>query len=401
MTYRILLLLGIGLLFLRCSEERPTIINDSDHVPPPVSNVAVESIPGGAAITYDLPQGGKSLYVLAEWEQNGKVMTAQASYYDNSLVVEGFGDTQEYEVNLYTVARNLNRSEPVVVKIKPLTPPILSILESFDIHEDFGGLRMDFANINEEEVSIEVFTMDDLGDWVPVETFYTGRPEGRLFVRGFGAEERQFGFVVKDQWGNQTEMLTKTVTPLFEEEFDTELFRTLSPPLPGDMEAYEGTTLSNLWSGNYTADNSIPTDGFFRSANGLTLPAHFTFDLGVVGKLGRYVMRQRGAYIPPYTFTYSGGSPRTWEIWGRADEPTSDGWEGWTKLMDCEMIKPSGLPLSQESNEDIELAQAGHEFSFSPDLPEVRYIRVNILTNWGGVQYVNLSQLEFYGAPNE
>ncbi|QEC52377.1 DUF4959 domain-containing protein [Anseongella ginsenosidimutans] len=309
MTYRILMLLGIGLLFLRCSEERPTIINDNDHVPPPVSNVVVESIPGGAAITYDLPKGGKSLYVLAEWEQNGKVMTAQASFYDNSLVVEGFGDTQEYEVNLYTVGRNLKRSEPVLVKIKPLTPPILSVLESFDIHEDFGGLRMDFFNTSEEEVSIEVYTMDDLGDWVPVETFYTGRPEGRLFVRGFGAEERQFGFIVKDQWGNQTEMLTKTVTPLFERKFDTELFRTLSPSLPGDMEAYEGTTLSNIWSGNYTANNSIPTDGFFRSANGLTLPAHFTFDLGVVGKLGRYVLRQRGAYISPYTFTYSGGSP--------------------------------------------------------------------------------------------
>jgi len=361
----------------------------------------VENIAGGATITYDLPQGGKALYVLAEWEQNGELMTAQASYYSNSLLVEGLGETREYEVKLYTVGRNLKRSEPIVVKLNPLTPPIWSILESFDIHEDFGGLRMDFVNVHEAEVSIDVFTKDEQGDWIPVETFYTGRLEGRLFIRGFNAEERQFGFTVKDKWGNTTEMLTKVVTPLFEEEFDKELFSTLSPALPGDMGAYEGTTLSNIWSGIINADNSIPTEGFFRSANGLTFPAHFTFDLGTVGKLGRYTLWQRGAFIPQYNFAYNAGDLRRWEVWGRADKPTTDGWEGWTKLMDCEMSKPSGLPIGQTSNEDIELAQAGHEFSFSPDLPPVRYIRINVLSNWGGVQYIHLAELSFFGAPGQ
>ncbi|HMR19939.1 MAG TPA: DUF4959 domain-containing protein, partial [Sphingobacterium sp.] len=139
-TYKTLIIWGMTLLvFSRCSEERLSPLNDDNHVPPPVSNVAVENIPGGATISYNLPAGGKSLYVLAEWEQHGKVMTAQASYYNNSLLVEGLGEEREYQVKLYTVGRNLNRSEPVTVQIHPLTPPIWSILESIDAHEDFGG----------------------------------------------------------------------------------------------------------------------------------------------------------------------------------------------------------------------------------------------------------------------
>src|SRR5690606_28906589 len=238
-------------------------------------------------------------------------------------------------------------------------------------------------------------------DWVSTEVFYTERLSGRLFVRGFEAKQQTFGFEVKDKWGNVTERLTKTLTPLFEQEFDKSLFSTLSPTLPGDMGVYAGSALSNIWSGNYMGNNTIETNSFFRSANGTTLPAHFTFDLGVTGKLGRYVMWQRGAFVSPYSFTYSGGGPRRWEVWGRADRPTSGGWDGWIKLMDCEIIKPSGLPLDQTDQSDREAAQAGHEFSFSPDLPPVRYIRIHVLSNWGGVEYVNLAELSFFGDPGQ
>jgi hypothetical protein len=399
--FKALMLSGICLLlFLGCSKDQLKPVNDDGSVPLPVTNVKVENLSGGASITYNLPAGGKALYVLAEWEQQGKVMTAQASYYNTSVLVEGLGDTQPRDIQLYAVGRNLKRSEPVTVQINPLTPPGLSILESLDINEDFGGLRIDFTNVNEAPVSIEVFYVNDLGVWVSKDVFYTERLSGRLFVRGFDAEERMFGFTVKDKWGNITERLTRTLTPLFEREFDKSLFSTLSPTLPGDMGVYPGSALSNLWSGNYTGGD-IESNGFFRSANSVTLPAHFTFDMGVVGKLGRYVMRQRGAYNPPGTFIYSGGGPRRWEVWGRADRPTSGGWDGWIKLMDCEIIKPSGLPVDTRDQSDIEAAQAGHEFSFSPDLPLVRYIRINVLSNWGGVQYVNLAELSFFGNPGQ
>ncbi|WP_257669231.1 DUF5000 domain-containing lipoprotein [Parapedobacter tibetensis] len=402
-TYKTLIIFGIALLFLRCSEERLKPVNDDDHVPPPVSNVQVENIPGGASIAYNLPPGGKTLYVLAEWDlANGQVATAQASYYSNSVRVEGFGDTQARSIRLYTVGRNQKRSTLVTVQVNPLTPPIQQIIESFDIHEDFGGLRMDFANIHEADVAIEVSTVDDLGDWVSVEIFYTKRLEGRLFVRGFDAEEHLFGFTVRDRWGNTTDMRTKTITPLFEKELDKSLFRTI-PALPGEMGVYSGSALSNIWSGNYMGDNSIPSNSFFRSANALTLPAHLTFDLGVTAKLGRYVLWQRGAYVSPYTFTWSGGGPRRWEVWGRADLPTTGSMDGWTKLMDCEIIKPSGTPpgTTPVPIEDVELAQAGHEFSFDPDLPTVRYIRIRLLSNWGGLQYINFAEVSFFGDPGQ
>ena len=126
-------------------------------------------------------------------------------------------------------------------------------------------------------------------------------------------------------------------------------------------------------------------------------PVWFTFDMGQTAQLSRFTSWQRsmgGSYY------YRAGAIKEWEVWGRSDLPSSDGsWDGWTKLADCESIKPSGWPAGSNSEEDITYASKGEEFEFPADIPPVRYIRFKILSTHDGAGLVVMQQLWFYGTP--
>ncbi|MCH5687694.1 DUF4959 domain-containing protein [Niabella sp. W65] len=60
------------------------------------------------------------------------------------MTLEGFGDTSEQEVQLYTVSRAEQISAPVTVKIKPLTPPVLKVRNSLETQTSFGAFLLLF-----------------------------------------------------------------------------------------------------------------------------------------------------------------------------------------------------------------------------------------------------------------
>ncbi len=65
--------------------------------------------------------------------------------------------------------------------------------------------------------------------------------------------------------------------------------------------------------------------------------------------------------------------------------------------MNCESIKPSGLPLGQVSAEDKAWADAGEEFICSPQNPKVRYIRIRVTETWANGDFIHISELQFFG----
>jgi hypothetical protein len=96
------------------------ISNDST-IPVAVSNVKVENRSGKAKLTYTVPYDPALLYVQAEYMlKSGAAATKKASYYEDSLILDGFADTVEHEVKLFSVSRSGVKSDPVVVKVKPL-----------------------------------------------------------------------------------------------------------------------------------------------------------------------------------------------------------------------------------------------------------------------------------------
>jgi len=384
------------MLFTTCSEEKLTPVNvDDETIPPPVNQVKVKNLSGAVQLTYQIPQSSSLLYVEAECAMTAdRITTTKASYYQHTLQIMGFGDSKPYEVKLYSVGRNLKRSEPVIVQVHPLDPPIWGIYQSLQVVEDFGGLSIDFENQTEAEVSVVVERQDSLGDWDMEETFYTNEKSGRLSVRGLKAQEQNFRIFVNDRWNNRSETLQTTLTPLYEEELD--YMRFAEHKLVNDPPPFSSTKVASLWNNNLSG-SATNSGGWYRTANGSGIPNQVTIDMGVTAKLSRLLIWQRGT-VSETALLYAGGSPRYFEIWG-SNNPNPNGTydDSWIKLTDGEIVKPSGQPLGNNSPDDIAIAAKGHELIIPLEALPVRYIRFRVMRTFGVTDYFWLSEINFYG----
>ena len=383
--------LGALLVVSACKENQHQMVplENDGTAPGSISNVNVENLPGAAKITYTLPDDEDLLYVVASCETEKGTMEGKASLFGNSLLLEGFGSTKEREVTIYAVDRGENKSDPVTVNIKPLTPPMQMIRNSVEVNEDFGGVKINFTNELEVPVVINVLTPDSTGEWAEAETWYTTQGAGDFSIRGYEAESRKFAVYVRDEWKNLSDTLIVEKVPLYEVELDKSLFSQYI--LNSDASAGYGWVMPRMWDGSLDEPNG------FHTEPGSTFPHHYTVDLGGVYKLSRYTFWQRGL-IRSTGFLYSHGNPRQWEIWGATDPNPDGSWDGWTKLADCESIKPSGSPIGTVTNEDRDYAMRGHEFLIPLEAPPVRYIRFKILNTWGGASYSHVMEVSFWGA---
>ena len=65
--------------------------------------------------------------------------------------------------------------------------------------------------------------------------------------------------------------------------------------------------------------------------------------------------------------------------------------------MDCEIIKPSGSPSGTVTDEDMAAAREGHEFVFELSQEPIRYIRIEILSTFGGTTFTHPADVDVYG----
>lgn len=366
---------------------------DDGKAPGAVSMVTFRQLPGGAEITFLAPIDADLMYVKAVYTlDNGEHRESRASAYTNKIVVEGFGNTNDKDIVLSAVDRMENEGPGTKVTITPGQPTYLDVFDSIELGSTFGGVYVSMSNPDKGNLIVELLRKDEFGKWQELYTEYTSQENIRFAVRGMDTVAYDFGVFVRDPWNNRTDTIFERITPLFEKELDRNKFAERFEKNDVAVDAF-GFRLSNLWNGIITWNswNLIHTPEM-----GNPWPAHFTFDLGVTAYLSRmkYWQRQDGAYL------YSHGNPRTFEIWGRADEPDPDDeWGGWTLLTTCESIKPSGLPLGYNSYtaEDREYAEKGEEFEFPAGLDPVRFIRVNVTSNWSNTQYFHIQQMWFWG----
>lgn len=185
----------------------------------------------------------------------------------------------------------------------------------------------------------------------------------------------------------RTEYVERTVEFTPEEEaLDKSKFSVLK--LPGDTweNNVQVRTLEKIWDGKTTgAANS------FNGKVGEPFPQHFTIDLGTTAALTRMMYWPKAVSGDSYTTT-----PRYFEIWGSNDPDPDGGWENWTKILDGEYVKPSGLPGSEYTPEDRAYSLAGIEYTFPEETPPYRYIRFKTLELWEGGN-VNIYEITWYG----
>tara|TARA_R110002049_G_scaffold279865_1_gene458962 strand:+ start:111 stop:1304 length:1194 start_codon:yes stop_codon:yes gene_type:complete len=391
---KIFTLLAISLFPITgCEEdyEHSPIAKDI-NAPKPIENLIYEPIHGGFNISYDIPDDKDILYVKASYiNTKGEVSEVRASSYSNKIQILGFGDTSERTVDIFVVDRAENVSKAVSFTAKPLESPVNVIKETMSITEDFGGAK--FHWINEEKVPIVIglLAQEDDGSLVEVETVYTSQSETSNSLRGYDAVPQKFAAVIRDRYDNISDTIypateDKLLIPLFEERLDKTKFKKL---------ILSNDTNWDAWEGDYTHFYDDNMETIVHTQGDHPMPQIYSIDLGVVVKLSRFTLHQRLSHGDAHAYTH--GNPKKYTVYGAKELPEDNGtMEGWIELKDCESIKPSGLPIGQNTDEDIDHLYAGDEYTFD-EAPEIRYFRIAVTETWDGAGYINASQITFWG----
>ena len=95
MKVKYLIMPVAALWFSACTEKTLEPITDSLGKPGVVTDVKVESIAGGAIVSYRIPNSEDILAVKAVYTlSHGKETESVASFYENKIKIEGYNDTK-------------------------------------------------------------------------------------------------------------------------------------------------------------------------------------------------------------------------------------------------------------------------------------------------------------------
>lgn len=393
--YSVFLLFVLSLI--SCSEIEKNPIESDLVAPDPVSNIVVENISGGAILTFELPKERDILCVEAQYKlSNGEIYKTRSSFLKNNIKIEGYLETTEQLIDLYTVDRSENYSDVISVTINPHTPPVQKVMESIKIFPDFGGLTLNW--INEEENPVAIIVSKTINDTTTIaDTYYSKTKTGSFAIRGLDTLHYKFDVVVRDKWMNFSDTITETFAPLYETELDYANFRVMDEAFTNNLFGAHSNFVG--WWDNKTQDNH-------PNGPNVTIPWDGSIDLGVKTKLSRLVIWQYAWAFNNFGHYYSGVNAEKYEIYG-SNKPNSSGKldESWTLIMNTHIKKPSGLPNDTYeqgmTEEDFELAKnRGHEFIVPLEAEPYRYIRFKCTRNFNGnLQLGNSSEIDFFGDP--
>ncbi|MBE9601089.1 DUF4959 domain-containing protein [Pedobacter sp. MC2016-24] len=376
------------------------VISEDKSKPLPITNVKIDNFNGGANITYNLPNSPNILYVLAKYKINDNVAReTKSSYYQDTVVVEGFSKAKPYEVTLYTVTRANIMSDPVTVTVNPLTPVYLSVRPSINLSADFGGVNVTGENPLKKQIGIVVMSYNKNTQLMEIEDqFFTKNAKIDYSVTGFASVERRFGVYITDRWGNISDTLQKPIVPLYEEAMDKTKFSVLNlnTDSPTAFEWY----IPYLW------DNKLDGNGW-HTAYGVTLPYSCSFNIGRTYKLSRFVVFERTGD----RYTYKFANPKEFSLWGsnssnpqdiklpvKADEGTVIG--NWVNLGNFRFPDPPSGNLPSASNSaDEDFVKKGVSFKVPFVAPSVKYLRIAVATVWGNEAAAHLMEVTPYGTP--
>ncbi|MDR1860320.1 MAG: DUF4959 domain-containing protein [Bacteroidales bacterium] len=402
--------LSLFILLFACKEEgRIDHIDSSAPAPDNVTVLDVTPRPGGSVIKYKLPDDVSNLLgVEVVYTRNGETCRSKASKYSDTLVVEGFGNTDPQEVMLYSVGLNGKLSSGVPRLITPLAPPVQTV--QFDIVAGFGGVVTSIeGNTSKADLSLVLLIADTLYTdfYSEIQTFHTKSAAFKFSRRGLEARESNFAMFLRDRWGNRSDTIYRTLTPIEEVELPkTEIVR---GNLAGDFYSYaegnNGYRVELMFDGNKNGT-------FWASAHTGPIPQVVSFDLGHKVSISRFEKYPRSNYE-----LYSGTAPRVFELWGSIDpgpDKANGDWDdSWQLLGRFEQSKPSGYGEGSNvgtiTDEDKDYWYNHTEFELVPtdEAPDpyqtVNWIRLKILSTFStygtdtNMSQVIIAELTFWG----
>ncbi|MGJ7031201.1 DUF4959 domain-containing protein [Niabella hirudinis] len=380
-----------------CKEDLGIGVNKIGEKPLPVSNITVTSISGGAYIKYDLPLSEDLRYVKATYKlDNGIEREAKASIYKNEILVDGFGEAGDYNIELRAVAVGEVASDPVTVNVNVLTPPHQLVLqklsESGKIMETFGGFNLKYQNETASDIVIRILKKDSVGQWKLIHSEYTNLKEDVIKVRGVEAGLSDFGFFIEDRYDHFSDTLVRALNPTKEVLIPRDKFAQFK--LPNDPKIRSTFPFVRIWDGNIGAGALTELQ---------TLPIAFTIDVGIPVMISRMVTwtnygSTAGGYGSAHIYDF--------ELYGSNEPNPSGAWDStWTLLGSFKGQRPSGLGfgVAPSQAERDYLRDNGETWELpSPEaFPKFRYIRLKVYATWNGAYEVPaevyLNELYLYG----
>jgi hypothetical protein len=384
-----------------CSELPVGQTPTDSKAPSPISNVVITPINGGAHITYSLPNDDDDIsYVKCEFTYNGKKRVVRSSIYKNEMTVDGIGEPEEIELNIYVVDHSENLSKPYTAKFTPLDPPMTAILRSFSVEPTFGGVHISWQNPAQAMAGISIMSADDNGELQLKDMIFSTLPYDSKRLRGYDTKKRLFALSIVDKYENESDTFRTEVEPWYEVMLDKSKFS--SPALAGDNTSVnDNRPIEKIWDG--VLDDPDKYHGWHTdAAAGFTIPQHFTIDLGILAQLTHVIIFNRGEIYP-----YAQHNLRLFDVYGTQEllHPRDDAayfdseeWKkDWVLLAKCEIVKPSGLPPGTNTPEDLAAHNAGFDFDFRQDVPKMRYIRFEVLDTWAHTPAIHMAELSVYG----
>ncbi len=380
----------VTLLVMSCEEEDARGQFPIDGTPPgAVSEVSVQNEKGYSVITYSNPLDEDLLYVEANYINSlGKEAIVRASAYSNTMKLTGFLKSKKVPVSVFAVDKSFNKSKTIQIEVEPLDNPMFDVLASIEYQAIFGGVGLSWINATNQDVVVEFLTVND-NIYTTYESFFSNATNIEVSVRGLEAVEAEFAVVVRDEFGQRTDTLTFSATPLFEELISPENFRELAHNPAFDPLSFN-TGFSTLWN-----DNISHPDSYSIFGGGIG-KVYFTMDLGEEIKLSRFKMWSREDFI------YTHSMPRHIRLLGTNDQALandpSDKEGEWEVIGEWYDQKPSGGEESDpETDEDLEHFFAGIDFDVDVEVGSYRYLRFTTLESWGKIDRMWMSELKFWG----
>jgi len=364
----------------------------------------------------------------------------------DSITLEGYPDTNEYQIELIAVDKSGNVSEPVLATIKPLTPPVDIVRETVSTIPTFGGVYVKWQNEFRKDVVVTLYLLSPTGEPILYDAHYSSAEDGYTTFRGLDTIKQAFRIEMHDRWNHYTAPYDFELTPLFEEEIPgrnrtTDVYIWSQYGFADGTCKYRGDVYKTRTYGNTVFarihNNNLmeSTDNWDTEANslsyfidggssGLLFPFHFTIDMGerrASYSRIKYWIRDRDPLYSATTFiefeiwatnnpkditTIGNGSIEDnlkywtpWEVIGGTDAWKND----WEQIAVCNLNFPSGTPNTSvrvTRDDDIAFIRNGVDFDIKPEYADkpFRYVRFVIKkTNTGSPQCM-ISELKFFGA---
>jgi hypothetical protein len=410
MNRNILFFLITSILLTACGTDNMNTPTGSTVAPEQVTVTGVRNISGASVIYYDRPNDRNLKYVKAVWVTDDNIeYNRTASFYTDSILVDGFGVEDEFKIKLYSVSAGEAYSDPVEVTVHPEKPPYLVAYEKLQILPNFMGIRVLSENETGAKLSFRTLKKDTVtNEYVEVGMDYAISKEIEYYNRGHAADTLQYFRVqVRDRWGHWSPPKDTACFPWFEAELPKNIFNEVALcNLSGDGSSVPDQTgqllPSNFWGhkmhswGGSDVQFRYLYDGIslgsgslcYHTKPGAPLPQHFTLDLGAQYNISRMVLWPRNDAAN----LFRGGHPQIVRVYGASyngpdieqlvDDINDP--EAWIDLGIFYFSRADGSfdpypGTGDRTAEDDALLEKGHEMLLNSTDQKVRYLRIQTL----------------------